>query len=293
MNLESRLHVIFTMDCERIRAFSPPGGPGTWELSERAIRGFADVLSSHGLVGTLFIVPETAHQHRGLFLELEKKGFELGMHLHPQSFADLQHKEYLGAYGFDKQVDLLSQAAELWADALGRRPKSFRPGNFSANDATFRALYEVGFRQGSVSAPERVMPEYKAVWAGTAPYPHHVYPYFRLIPGELDFYEVPVTEDWDQRLWSGKSAMELRVEMAGVEVHKQTIDKRIADMVEKRIPVKAIVAITHNYFEYDNPDAPKQQTLEGMAAYIWEAAERYGLELCPITLERLHRDVDS
>jgi len=292
-SLESRLHVIFTMDCERIRKFSPPGGPETWKVSERAIRGFADLLASRNLVGTFFIVPENAYRHRELFLELKEKQFELGMHLHPQSFGDLQHQEYLGAYSFEEQVDLLSQAAELWADALGMRPKSFRPGNFSANDNTFQALYEVGFRQGSVSAPERVLPEYQAVWSGTNPYPHHVHPNFRLIPGNLDFYEVPVTEDWDRRAWGGKSAMELRVEMAGLEEHRQTIDKRIVDMVEKDLPVKTIVSITHNYFGYDNPSDPHRQTLVGMADYIWEAAKKFALELCPITLEQLHRTVDS
>jgi peptidoglycan/xylan/chitin deacetylase (PgdA/CDA1 family) len=292
-NSESRLYVAFTMDCERIKAFSPPGGPETWELSERAIRGFSEVLLAHDLVGTFFIVPETAHKHRDLFFELEEKGFELGMHLHPQSFGDLQHKDYLGAYSFQEQVDLLSQAVKVWAKAFGKRPKSFRPGNFSANDATFRALYEVGFRQGSVSAPERVMPKYRAVWAGTPPYAHHAHSYFRLIPGDLDFYEVPTTEDWDRRAWGGKSAMELRVEMAGIGDHRQTIDKRVVDMVEKQIPVKTIVAITHNYFEYRNPDDFHRRTLEGIAAYVWEAAERFGLEVCPRTLEQIHGVADS
>jgi hypothetical protein len=215
------------------------------------------------------------------------------MHLHPQSFGDMQHQEYLGAYSFEEQVDLLSQAAELCGYALGIRPQSFRPGNFSANDSTFQALYKVGFHQGSVSAPERVLPEYKAVWAGTYPYAHHVHPYFRLLPGDLDFYEAPVTEDWDRRAWGGRSAMELRVEMAGIDDHRQTIEKRIADMVDQNIPVKTIVAITHNYFEYDNPDDPRRQTLVGMATYIREAAQKYGLEICPITLEQLHKTVDA
>jgi len=291
--LESKLHVSFTMDCERIREFSPPGGPETWEISERAIRGFADVLLSYNLVGTFFIVPENAQQHRELFLELHEKGFELGMHLHPHSFGDMQHQEYLGAYSLAEQMDLLSQAADVWADTFGIRPKSFRPGNFSSNDSTFQALYEVGFRQGSVSAPERIIPEMRAVWAGTDPYAHHAHPNFRLISGNLDFYEVPVTEDWERHAWSGKSAMELRVEMAGIAEHKQTIDTRVADMVEKEIPVKTIVSITHNYFEYDNPDDLRRQTLVGMANYIWEAAERFGLEVCPITLEELHETVDS
>jgi len=290
---EKTLYVCFTMDCERIKKFSPPGGPETWELSERAIRGFSEVLLSHDLIGTFFIVPETAHRHRELFLELEEKGFELGMHLHPQSFGDLQYKEYLGGYSFQQQVDLLSQAAEQWTDAFGKVPRSFRPGNFSANDTTFRALYEVGFRQGSVSAPERIMPRYRAVWAGAYPYAHHVHPNFRLIPGELDFYEVPTTEDWDRRIWSGKSAMELRVEAAEIEDHKQTIDKRISDMVEKQIPVKTIVVITHNSFEYKDPYDPHHRTLKGIATYVWEAAERVKLKLCPATIEQIHNIADS
>ncbi|OPX21482.1 MAG: hypothetical protein B1H02_07560 [Candidatus Latescibacteria bacterium 4484_107] len=291
--IRNNLYVCFTMDCERIKAFSPPGGPENWELSERAIRGFSEVLLAHDLVGTFFIVPETAHRHRELFLELEQKGFELGMHLHPQSFGGLQHKEYLGAYSFEEQVDLLSQAVEVWAEAFGKRPGSFRPGNFSANDATFRALYEVGFRQGSVSAPERVMPKYRAVWAGAYPYAHHVHPHFRLIPGDLDFYEIPVTEDWNRRAWGGKCALELRVEMAEIEDHRQTIDTRMADMVEKHIQIETIVAITHNFFEYSTPDDSRRKTLEGTAAYVWEAAERFGLEVCPATLEQVHKIADS
>ncbi len=289
----NHLHVAFTMDCERIRAFSPPGGPETWELSERAVRGFADVLLAGGLVGTFFIVPETARKQAGVFLELEKSGFELGMHLHPQSFGDLAHTEYLGAYSFQEQVDLLGQAVAVWKKALGRNPVSFRPGNFSANDATYRALYEVGFRQGSVSAPERVMPEFQAVWAGTDPYPHHAHSEFRLIPGDLDFYEIPVSEDWERRAWGGKSTMELWVEMGEIEDHRRTMDVRIANMIEKQTPLKAIVAITHNYFEYGDPADPQRRTLEQMAAYVWEAAEKHGLEVHPAALEQMHRTADS
>lgn len=291
-NPKRRVYVTFTMDCERIAAFSPPGGPRDWGLSERAIRGFAEVLERHGLVATFFIVPETAEQHRELFLGLEEQGFELGMHLHPQSFGDLHHKEYLGAYSFEEQVGLLSQAADMWAEALGKRPTSFRPGNFSANDDTFRALWEAGFRQGSVSAPERVLPGCRAVWAGTDPYPHHAHAHFRLVPGDLDFYEVPVTEDWSRRMWEGRCALELRVEAAGIADHRQTLDTRLKDMADREISVKAIVAITHNVFDYTDPDDPQRQTLQGMAAYVWEATAGLGLKLRPTTLEQLHQAVD-
>jgi len=55
------------MDCERIAEFSPTGGPESWAQSERAIRGFAEILLRHQLLATLFITPETAAQHRVMF----------------------------------------------------------------------------------------------------------------------------------------------------------------------------------------------------------------------------------
>ena len=72
--MSDELYLVFTMDCERIARFSPPGGPQDWNISERAIRGFAETLLENNLIGTFFIVPETAQRHRELFLELEKEG---------------------------------------------------------------------------------------------------------------------------------------------------------------------------------------------------------------------------
>lgn len=281
------------MDCERIKKLSPPGGPETWKLSENAIEGFSEVLSAKNLLATFFIVPETANQHRDLFLGLEKKGFELGMHLHPQSFGDLRYKDYLGGYSLEKQIEILRQALGVWKKGLGKIPESFRSGNLSANDSTFKALYTVGFRQGSMSGPEREMPKYKAVWKGAYPYAHHAHPDFRLIPGDLDFYEVPITEDWDVRTWQGKSAMELRIEMGSAEDHFSTIEKRISDMVKKKILVKTLVAITHNYFNYKDKAEPRRKVLESIADYLWQITDKLGFQLCPITLNRLHRIVDE
>ncbi len=291
--MKEKIYVIFTMDCERIRRFSPPGGPETWESSEHAIRGFSEVLLAKNLLATFFIVPETANQHRDLFLDLESKGFELGMHLHPQSLADLRYKDYLGGYSLEEQIKILKEAVSIWQQALGKIPRSFRPGNFSANDSTFKALYTVGFRQGSVSAPEREMAEARAVWRGTYPYAHHAHPAFRLISGDLDFYEVPVTEDWDRRIWEGASAMELRIEMGSAEDHYCTIKKRISDMIEKKIPTKTLVAITHNTFDYKNKVERQREVLEKVADCLWQSTDRFDFELCPITLDRLHQIVDK
>ena len=38
------LHLLFTMDCEALAEHSRSGGPPTWELAERAVRGFCDAL---------------------------------------------------------------------------------------------------------------------------------------------------------------------------------------------------------------------------------------------------------
>jgi len=65
-------------------------------------------------LATFFITPETAHQHKDLFLDLEKKGCELGIHLHPQSFGNFKYKDYLGGYSLKKQIEILREAIDTW-----------------------------------------------------------------------------------------------------------------------------------------------------------------------------------
>jgi len=283
--------VAFTMDCERIRRYSPPGGPESWELSERAIMGFVHVLEDNGFSGTFFIVPETAMRHRDLWLELKERGFELALHYHPQSFRNGEWRDYLGGYSYEEQKVQLSEAIKDWSRALGMRPESFRPGNFSANDHTFRVLYDLGFRQGSVSSPERNLPEYKAVWIGANPYPHHVSPTNRLIEGKLDFFEIPATVDRDKRVWNGKNALELRVEMAELDDHKETVDKWLRHLAENDIPIKHVVALTHNVFDYSDRMNEMRKRLEGIINYVYRFSDVYGLNVIPSTIKQIHMAV--
>jgi hypothetical protein len=281
------------MDCERIAEYSPTGGPESWAQSERAIRGFAEILLRHNLLATLFITPETAVQHEAMFLELEKQGFELGMHLHPQSFRDNTRDEHLGGYAYEDQVEILSQAQDDWADAFGKRATSFRPGHFSANDSTFKALYDTGFRQGSVSPPERLIPHLRAVWLGADPDAHHAHPCFRLIPGDLDFLEVPMTIDPDRRILNGETALEFRIEWGSAEDHLATVDKRVADLVAREVELKTLVCITHNMYEFEDENDPHRQTLAAVAESIWEAGDKGGLKLVAQTLAGIHQVFDS
>ncbi|MBN1640679.1 MAG: polysaccharide deacetylase family protein [Anaerolineae bacterium] len=197
------LYVAFTMDCERIAAESPPGGPVSWELSERAIRGYCEALLAHGCPPTLFLTPECAARHAALLEGLAARGVELGLHVHPQSLGDGRYERYLGEYDPGGQREILDSAADPLAQATGARPRSFRPGNFSASDATYPLLYHLGFRQGSVSDPGRCSPQYAAEWVGAPPDPHYVDPTDRLRAGNLPFLEVPVTTDPARRRPNG------------------------------------------------------------------------------------------
>ena len=67
------LYVSFTMDCERIAQECSAGGPKTWALSERAIRGFCETLLAAGLPPTLFVVPETGERHQDLLRSLHER----------------------------------------------------------------------------------------------------------------------------------------------------------------------------------------------------------------------------
>jgi len=282
------LYVTFTMDCERIAEYAPEGGgPESWRVSEEAVQRFAEILQREGMKGGFYIQPETAERHKELFLDLEASGFELGMQFHCGNFRDLSFKKYLGSYSRKEQLHILRLAKEDWTEAIGRPPRSFRAGFFSMNNETYRVLHELGFKQSSSCIPGRNRPEVYAVWVGAYPYAHHVDPQNRLSPGSLELYEVPVTVNWldRERLKKG-TPMDLRVEgKVPLEYHKETIQMNIERMVRLEIPIKTIVGITHNteYF------LEKKSVLESMVSYVKEAAQRYGLNIVPSTLEEIHR----
>ena len=144
---------------------------------------------------TLFAHPEVAVAQPGLLLELQEAGACLGMHLHPYKFDDARYPRDLGYFTAEQQTDLISSASKVWSDALGQHPRYFRGGVFSANDATFGVLAELGFHGGSVSCPGRVLPEAMAIWAGAELYPHRANLSFRQIEGDSDFVEVPISVD--------------------------------------------------------------------------------------------------
>lgn len=278
------LYVLFTMDAECPGEGSKSAAFTGWEVGERAIRGYAETVCGEGWPVTFFVVPQAARRYAKLLLEVEKHGCELGLHIHPQ---DSGYGGPLGFFSAEEQVDIIGKAAETWAESLGHRPYSFRPGNFSANDYTFPVLESLGFLQGSVSCPERNMISLGSVWPSAPKDPHFAHRANRLLPGEAGFLEIPVTVDWESMIWGGKHPQDLRIESVDARAHGFTIDKNLRRMVTENVSPKTLVPITHNYFDYSSNIEFRAITLKGVIERIRHFAREYGLHVRGATLTQL------
>lgn len=285
-----QLHVMFTMDCEARNDIATEGGPKDWDFCRRSMEGYTDLLLQHGYRPTLFVVPQTAEAHPQALLELKRKGAELGLHLHPQDFG---YTDYLGAYSFEEQVAMLTRVTQVWENALGFRPESFRGGNFSGNDATAPALESLGYRQGSLSVPGRNFTRVKSNWAGAQLWPRHMHKANRLLKGELDFLEIPATADWESVMWGGLTKLELRIEMVDARAHGFTIRKSVARQCNEGIEEPYLCALTHNIFDYSNTGEFRRQVLEGMLQEIGDCAEHNALTIHGCTLQEYHAWFDE
>ena len=285
--------MLFTMDCEAYVS--------NHKLSERSTRGYVDTIKAYGFPVTLFVHPEVALRHRALLLELQNQGVCLGLHLHPRWFGDGRYRKEIGAYSASEQHKIIKEAMDVWKRALGQSPLYFRGGVFSANDNTFRVLQELGFRGGSLSCPGRVLPEFYSVWAGAEPYPHRAHLNFRLVRGDSDFVEVPISVDFQR---PGESHIyPNRVPTKGYqwlyiadrrfynyeEVLRHLIERFRRD--SPRCPV--IVTDTHNNQDYSDPEHPARLNLEFILKLLKSLCEDMGVkpvgstlsQVCDIVLE--------
>lgn len=285
------LYVCMTMDVERIRSLGPMGGPDTWELGEEAVRSYCHALSEQGLRATLFVVPDTATKQGGMLQEVAgQTGAELGMHFHPQYWRDNYRSpddhEFLGGYSGEEQYELLSEALSQTTEGLGQQPRAFRGGNFSANDETFGVLVRLGFTHGSVGQPGRTVTGVRAVWPGACPDVHRAHRAFRLVPGDLDFVEVPVTSDRARTdNWTGVG--DVRFEGATPEQIAKAVRQEVTRQVEDGELIKHVCLFTHNvvsYFPESRIGESKYEVLVGAIEHIREIAEELDLEVRGATI---------
>ena len=94
-------------------------------LGERAIRGLGEMLEESGTKGTFLVIPGDIEAHAPIYRDLQNSGHEIGLHYHPWMAG---RTEFLGCEGPEAQRELLGEAADRYAQAMGERPLAFCPG---------------------------------------------------------------------------------------------------------------------------------------------------------------------
>jgi len=269
--------VNWSIDCEATQHSVNDAG-----LGRRASGGYADILDEHGLKGNFFIIPKDAESAPDLYRSIMDRGHEVGLHLHP---GDEGFFEFAGVMGPDEQRELVGKAKDRWARAMGFEPVSFCMGYASANDYTYAVLEEAGFEYGQVGLPGRRLPETACVWEGAPLYIHYANRYNRLLPGDMDFVDVPHTIDTESYMWGGRHPQDLRVELVDAKNHWYTMYKSVMKQKDDdSLPVRLLRGVTHNTFDYSDPDNFRRQTLIGMIDGMKGILDDAGFDMKPAVL---------
>ncbi len=279
MTEDNVVYFNLSTDCEATQsAVNDPA------LGERATHGLAAILHAEGWRGSFFVIPTDIEAHGALYQELAKAGHEVGLHIHP---AAQGYAEFCGLYGPETQEKIISEAVERFVQVMGEPPQGFSMGYASANDYTYPILAKLGFTHGICSVPGRILPECASVWAGAPLFMHYAHAHNRILPGALDFVEIPATIDWESRMWGGKHPQDLRIELVDAKNHFYTIEKSLRRQIDEAIPVKLIHATTHNLFEYSDPRDFRRETLEGVIKHVKTVADNHGYQIVGTTLQQI------
>ena len=274
--MKTDIYVCWTIDCEATKKASNDAEAGV-----RSINGFVELIAAAGLRATLFVLPGDAVAYPKVLADLRSENFEIGLHYHPQEEG---YDDFCGAYTYQQQLQICKDAVNKFSDALGWMPDSFRTGSFSANDATYSVTAEVGCKQCSHSCPGRRMTPLRANWGEAPLHVHYANPANRMLEGVLNLVEVPMTTDPDSMLWGGAHPQDLRIELFDAVNQRYMIDKILAREKAAQQPVRAIVTLTHNLFEYDKPDNFRRHTMHQMIADFRTLADAHEVNLVPATI---------
>lgn len=292
-----KVFVVITMDCEpphdgRVARAS---GPKSWEESERFILGYAAIAKEHGFPVSFFLHPEVALAQSLLFLGLERDGACIdGLHLHPWKYGDGRFRAHFGGLSAVEQYAAVSEAMALYRHGVGRRPKYFRPGTFSANDSTYRVLVDLGFVGGSVSAPERNFVDINAVWNGAPKDPHRPHPHFRQSYGNLPFANMPLTSDFTTigQLNGREYFRDLRPDFDDNEEGFRRVVRNVVGQVIARSPAVPVISmVTHNDHDYADPQDQTCRNYRFILREIGRACDDAGVSAVGATFDRICEEV--
>ncbi|MHC4481019.1 MAG: polysaccharide deacetylase family protein [Planctomycetota bacterium] len=288
------LDVVLSMDCLPAGGRGPVMGPERWDDAEAAMLAFAEAADRDGLGATFFVAPQAMKRLRGAARQVSEAGSELGLLCHPQ-LSD--YHACLGSYSYDHQREIVSLARKLWEEECGEPAETFRSGFFSANDYTFHVLCMEGFKQGSCSLPGRMDSEQCSMWFGSFPFPHHTDPLDRTQRGTMEFFEVPVSSDFDAAFYLSYETYtppHLRIEAPDIHDYAQDlVCRQLSRMETDAIIPRTVHLVTSNLVGWGKDDDPHIERLHNLCAMLREAADEQGLEVAWKTLARVHAESDE
>ncbi|MCG7522794.1 polysaccharide deacetylase family protein [Ruegeria sp. Ofav3-42] len=249
-----KLHVVVTIDIEVPTCDSHPSasGPPDHEKGGAWAQAYGEIAKSFAMPVTYFIHPEVAVRQADLYKKLESQGHCLGLHIHAWRF-DRRYQCEFGGLTEDQARQMLSEATGMWMTAFGQRPRHFRPGTMSANDSIFRVLSSLGFAGAAVSLPGRVFPQKHAVWAGAPLDPHRGHSHFRMLEGDLDVVNMPMSVDTSIVVEKNglRFLRDLRPDFMDVN-HRELVTRCIDQTMARDPDVACINLVTHNDFDFSD-----------------------------------------
>jgi len=302
---QDREHLFFCyfVDCQTPQ--KPGGGKDqTWEVAEAAVRGMAEVFSARGLIHALGFCsePEVARRQPDLFREMAELGAWSALHFQVRGYRpagaqeDYDWERTLAEYDCEEQRAVIAIARDEWEQALGMRAEDFGACCAQANDFTFPILAELGFRQSYVSCPGRHNPAAGQAWWGAFEHSHHVSAKSRLVCGELDLYECPLTRTLVPREGPPGIFMvdDLRAERERSFEDAMAIARAsVEDMMRRDHPILYVHAPTHNTWDATERSHPRRRAVETVIDVAYALAEELGLALVPASMKDMHERADA
>ena len=130
------------------------------------------------------------------------------------------------------------------------------------------------------------MTRYQACWQDADPDVHFAHEAFRLIPGDLDFVEVPLTSDRERtEHWTGVG--DVRIESASATEIAKAVRQEVGRQVGDDAPIKHVCLFTHNTVNYWSDDMSEKGRLAVLLQALVcldEIAEDLGLEIRGTTI---------
>lgn len=290
----------YSIDCEL-----PPdgtfGGPANWEVAEASVRGFVESMDELRLrQGTsLFVYPDVAMKQPALFREMAGTGIEIALHLNGMRYSRMKTPAWLGSLSYEEQLNALRKAKEDLEEVIGKPCLGYRACYASTNHFTYPALEALGFVWASTTVSGRYQPEVFARWTGAWPFPHHASGKNKLIPGDLNIYEIPITNGIHTFFQGNPDRpLDMRTETPPVlvgpngEVFKKVIEENLVEMERRDQPVRTIIGASHNTNPYGDHSSFQYQNLRWVCEHARISSEAKGYTFIPAHFMGIRAEAD-